>query len=73
MGYPKTKEKGEPQLHLTDVCEWLGRTCKKPSKVYPNNLSEDQRELLLETKTKLQDRYNQVDKEELDKLIQKVK
>ena len=41
--------------------------------IYPENPSAEKRELLQEAKTKPQDRYNQVDKEQLGKMIQKVK
>lgn len=44
---------------------------QKPFHINPDNLSEEKRELLLET-TKLQDKYNQGDKEELEKLIRRV-
>ena len=46
---------------------------QKAFQVYPENLSVKTRELLQEAKTKLQDRYNQADKDKLDKLIQTVK
>lgn len=46
---------------------------QKVFQLYPENLSVEKRELLQEAKTKLQDRYNQVDKDKLDKLIQTVK
>ena len=46
---------------------------QKAFQVYPENLSVETRELLQEAKTKLKDRYNQVDKDKLDKLIQMVK
>ena len=46
---------------------------QKVFQLYPKNLSVEKRELLQEAKTKLQDRYNQVDKDKLDKLIQTVK